>query len=119
MSLSQRPFLHNTSIPVVILLSCLVVSHVLDFPVLARFGFLVFVAMVSHHLRDAHRRGLWLPPVGDAIPIPYSFYVLLVSALPHLVRLYFFRFGERPEVQSQNGTERENEGFNVMAEETV
>ncbi|TRY77414.1 hypothetical protein TCAL_12439 [Tigriopus californicus] len=54
-----------------------------------RAGFIVFVAMMSHHLRDAWRRGLWLPLIGDAIPIPYSFYILLVCVMPNFIRLYF------------------------------
>lgn len=88
-SLNHRPFLHNSGIPILGLLFCLLFGALFSNVFVERAGFIVFVAMMSHHLRDAWRRGLWLPLIGDAIPIPYSFYILLVCVMPNFIRLYF------------------------------
>jgi hypothetical protein len=56
-SLSQRPFLHCSSLPLVLLL-LLLAGRVVTGNLL-RFGLLLFSSLFSHHLRDATRRGLW------------------------------------------------------------
>lgn len=41
-------------------------------------------AVLSHHIRDGTRRGLWIYPFGSSPSIPYYCYVLLTMCLPHL-----------------------------------
>jgi hypothetical protein len=57
-SLSQRPFLHCSSLPLALLLLLLLVGRMVAGNLL-RFGLLLFSSLFSHHLRDATRRGLW------------------------------------------------------------
>lgn len=38
-------------------------------------------AILSHHLRDAHRRGLWLWPLPLSLPVPYPAYLLVELVL--------------------------------------
>ena len=49
---------------------------------------LVFVAIFSHQLRDANRRGLWFSPVGSTPPIPYSLYILSIILLCVSIKYY-------------------------------
>ena len=49
---------------------------------------LVFVAIFSHQLRDANRRGLWFSPVGSTLPIPYSLYILSIILLCVSIKYY-------------------------------
>lgn len=77
-SLSQRPFLHCSTLPLILLL-LLLVARVRGMPL--RLGLLVFSSIFSHHLRDSTRRGLWLlglPPV----PVAYPLYLVLIYMLP-------------------------------------
>lgn len=41
-------------------------------------------AILSHHIRDGTRRGLWIYPFGSTPNVPYYGYVLLTMILPHL-----------------------------------
>jgi hypothetical protein len=56
-SLPQRPFLHCSTLPLLLLLLLLVWRVVTGN--LLRLGLLLFSSLFSHHLRDATRRGLW------------------------------------------------------------
>ena len=43
--------------------------------------YLFAVAVISHHLRDGHRRGLWFWPLGSTPPLPYWVYIICMMAL--------------------------------------
>lgn len=81
----KRPVLHCTTLPVVVLLTCLTVGCIIDSPRVLRFGWLAWVALFSHHIRDSSRRGLWLWPLGSSPPLPYYIYLCVTLALPYLV----------------------------------
>jgi hypothetical protein len=49
------------------------------------FPLMVFVAGMSHHLRDANRRGLWLGSWVSA-PIAQPVYILLIVTIAMLAR---------------------------------
>lgn len=49
---------------------------------LATLSWIAMVAVLSHHIRDATRRGLWLWPLGSTPPIPYFGYIFLLALLP-------------------------------------
>ena len=58
-------------------------------------GLLVFSSLVSHHLRDASRRGLWVWP-GLSLPLPPPAYLLATQLLPPAVRALHTRWDTRP-----------------------
>ena len=45
------------------------------------YGWIFLTATLTHHLRDAIRRGLWLYPVNTR-PVPYWAYILLLTSYP-------------------------------------
>lgn len=49
------------------------------------FSWIVLISFLSHHIRDATRRGLWLAPFGTTKPIPYYLYIITDMILPHIV----------------------------------
>ena len=44
------------------------------------------VAVISHHLRDGNRRGLWFWPFGSTPPLPYWLYISCTVALPFFLK---------------------------------
>lgn len=48
--------------------------------------YMFVVAVLSHHFRDAQRRGLWFWPVGSTPPLPYGIYIICVVLLPMVVK---------------------------------
>lgn len=83
--LSSRPPLHCTSIILAVFGLMLLLAHVFQWPSLHHFTWILVAAVVSHHLRDATRRGLWLYPFGSSPPIPYTGYLVGCMLLPHVV----------------------------------
>nr|CAD7392037.1 unnamed protein product [Timema cristinae] len=63
----------------------ILLSHVLEWSTLVRIAWLVLAALLSHHIRDGTRRGLWMWPFGSTPTIPYSLYVGAMMALPHII----------------------------------
>ena len=47
---------------------------------------LISVSWLTHLLRDAHRRGLWFPPLGSTPALPAAVYIGATLALCLLVR---------------------------------
>ena len=102
LNLSQRPFLHNSTLPVLLYVIFATLSYLL--PEAAHFEYskslklytnLIFVAFASHHLRDASRRGLWFEPFAKSIPISYTVYIILDIVICILVRMAFFKFDHK------------------------
>lgn len=52
-----------------------------------KFALLVFTAFLSHHIRDANRRGVWFYPFGSTLPIPKWGYICITCVLPHATYL--------------------------------
>lgn len=86
-NLKERPFLHSSTVPVVISACFYLCGSFLRSVLLKRLSLIVFLAFASHHLRDASRRGLWFPPFGSTVPIPYKLYVLLNCVIPLVISL--------------------------------
>lgn len=92
LSLSGRPPFHCTTIiPVVVCSSLLMSYHIRRRSIChcASFSLLFVTAWLSHHIRDAHRHGLWLWPLGSTPPLPYSVYISAILLLPLIVKLYY------------------------------
>lgn len=64
------------------------------------------VAVFSHHLRDAHRRGLWFWPIGSTPPLPYWVYISCVLILPVIVRDIIEAIDKLPVTDLGNGSQR-------------
>lgn len=84
-NLKRRPFLHCSTVPVLLCLLILLVGNFLESYTAKRCSLIVLTAFASHHTRDATRRGYWLYPFGNTAPIPYAMYIGLSCVLPHLV----------------------------------
>ncbi|KAH0946600.1 hypothetical protein HN011_010463 [Eciton burchellii] len=83
--LQKRPFLHCTTIPIVLWILFILLSIAFHSPVLEHTSWLILAAFLSHHIRDGTRRGLWFCPLGSTRPIPYYLYVSLCMSLPYVL----------------------------------
>lgn len=71
------------------------------------FPLMFTVSIVSHHLRDADRRGIWCAPFGSTPAIPHKLYVVCVTlviplcavAVPLVAsKLVTFGFRHKPKI---------------------
>ncbi|KAJ7393776.1 hypothetical protein OS493_003435 [Desmophyllum pertusum] len=83
--LNKRPFLHATTI-VIIVVPILQVWIAQNIYFLRSLPYLFAVAVISHHLRDGNRRGLWFWPLGSTPPLPYWMYITCTVALPVIIK---------------------------------
>ncbi|XP_071438645.1 transmembrane protein 267 isoform X2 [Hetaerina americana] len=107
--LSSRPFMHCTTLVIIITLLVRVVVKVLQFThklhaIWKRIDWLFLLATISHHIRDGSRRGLWLWPlpfwssgnVYSTPPLPKVIYLILTMTLPHLLKYVILEDGDNP-----------------------
>ena len=80
-SLPSRPFMHAVTTIVFI------TAVLAYFPSQRHNAVLVFVATMSHQIRDAVRRGLWFWPFGSTPPLHPLLYLALEILLPCIVVL--------------------------------
>ncbi|XP_061165569.1 transmembrane protein 267-like [Saccostrea echinata] len=85
LSLKSRPFLHSTTLTLLISLIIFITGYILNKGWIKLLSVMCFIAWTSHHIRDGSRRGLWFSPVGSTPAIPYNIYVVLTLSLPLLV----------------------------------
>lgn len=85
LQLNRRPFLHATTI-VFILGPILQVWFAQNISFLRSLPYMFVVAVISHHLRDGNRRGLWFWPFGSTPPLPYWLYISCIVALPFFIK---------------------------------
>ncbi|EDW93317.2 transmembrane protein 267 [Drosophila yakuba] len=83
-NLSKRPFLHCSSIIVVLLLFYMCTACLNYFRTSLMLGSLL-CAFITHHTRDAVRRGYWLCPLGHTDRMPQLAYILTTILTPHLL----------------------------------
>ncbi|XP_054733048.1 transmembrane protein 267 [Anastrepha obliqua] len=83
-NLPRRPFLHCSSIFFVLLTFYLCTACLNYFKTSLTFGVLL-CAFITHHTRDAVRRGYWFCPVGHTGRMPNVAYIVLTILTPHLV----------------------------------
>lgn len=83
--MQKRPFLHCTTIPIVLWVIFILLSHAFHSPALEHVSWVILAAFLSHHIRDGTRRGLWFCPFGSTRPIPYYLYVSLCMLLPYVL----------------------------------
>lgn len=56
-----------------------------------KVALLIFTAFLSHHIRDAHRRGIWFCPFGSTPPISKWCYISITCLLPHVIYLLLYK----------------------------
>lgn len=83
--LNSRPFLHCTSIPLLVFSLGVGIGYTLKYSAIKRYSWLLIAALLSHHIRDSTRWGLWLWPCGTTIPLPYFLYVIITVLVPFLI----------------------------------
>jgi len=79
--LPNRPFLHNTSLTLLISVSILATGLIRHNWMVHTYGWIFLTASLTHHLRDALRHGFWLYPFTTK-PVPLWAYVLSLTAYP-------------------------------------
>ncbi|KAG5897046.1 hypothetical protein JTB14_025863 [Gonioctena quinquepunctata] len=84
-SLKTRPPLHCSTFPLVTCALLLSISYILQAQTLKRIALIILTAFLSHHTRDATRRGYWVFPFGSTPPIPYGLYVVLTCLIPYFI----------------------------------
>lgn len=84
-SLKNRPVLHCTTVPLIITPVLLLIAYICEIHSLQRYSLIIFTAFITHHTRDAARRGYWLYPFGSTKPIPYMLYVLITLLIPYVI----------------------------------
>lgn len=83
--IQQRPFLHFTTIPLALMFLMFLLQRNAELSRVNLWLSVVVCAFLSHHTRDATRRGYTLWPFVTTGPIPYPSYIAAVVAIPFLM----------------------------------
>ena len=84
-TLSNRPFLHCSSLLLITFVIMLSAALVIRSGSLHTFSLLCLTAWSTHHLRDSLRRGLFFCPFFQTQPLDYPLYLFVLLSLPLLV----------------------------------
>ena len=119
-SLSKRPFLHNSSLIVVIflLLFCLQkCAQLADIHALTHIStpWIFLLAWTSHHVRDGVRRGLWFAPFGSTAAVPKLLYVCIVSFCPIALKAVFLLLRSRNVHRGNIGSTDHQEAASLLS----
>lgn len=87
MSLPERPPFHATTLIFAVDAILIILSAVFKSQTPTLFSMIFTVAWLSHHVRDAVRRGLWFYPYGSTPPLQQGVYMGIVTILPLVMRL--------------------------------
>lgn len=80
--LSSRPPFHNSSIFLILFLLLLLQNFYLKLnSTFSTFLLIIITAVVSHHLRDGNRRGLWFWPLGSTRALSPDFVYITAECL--------------------------------------
>lgn len=88
-NLKVRPPLHCSTVPIILCMFLLLISYVMNNNVILVAGLILLTAFMSHHTRDATRRGYWFYPFGSTSPIPYMSYVVITCSLPYFIYMIY------------------------------
>lgn len=86
-NLKTRPFLHCSSVVLASLSASALVGKLCGRAQIYKVALIALVAVASHHLRDAIRRGLWLWPFGSTGPLKLYVYYLGLACIVLLATL--------------------------------
>ncbi|XP_066252216.1 transmembrane protein 267 [Euwallacea similis] len=96
-ALSRRPIFHCSTFALIIFIFLTLMSFMCESAVIGRSALIIFTAFATHHIRDAHRRGLWFYPYGSSAPISYNLYIVITCLLPYgvMVMERMFRISQK------------------------
>lgn len=83
-NLARRPFLHCSTLIILIIIPYLCTSCLNYFKWSLFLGVLL-CAFITHHTRDAIRRGYWFYPWGSTSKLPSLAYILITIATPYII----------------------------------
>lgn len=101
-NLQHRPFLHNTTLVVMLSISCILISDILEKELWKVYSWMFLVAGIAHHLRDSLRRGLWLWPFGSTRPTNFYIYLAISFIFPLICYVFMTRTNPYQEIQVVN-----------------
>lgn len=87
-NLSSRPFLHNSLIPLIIIIALLICHFTSQNDYVIMILTVLTIAFSTHHIRDANRRGLLFAPFFQTPPIPYLVYIGLSVLIPFVCKIF-------------------------------
>ncbi|XP_055895670.1 transmembrane protein 267-like isoform X2 [Biomphalaria glabrata] len=85
--LQHRPPFHITSLIPAVVFLCWIIGYYR--PSMKVFSLMFLASWLSHHLRDANHRGLWLAPFGHTPVFPSVVYIFLIVVLSLIVRICY------------------------------
>jgi len=88
-SLSSRPWMHRSSLALLVCVIVLLVSLLYGIWWMHSLSFMLLMAWSSHHLRDGLRRGISFYPFESSPAIDYRLYILVILLLPIVVSYLF------------------------------
>ncbi|XP_066147476.1 transmembrane protein 267 [Euwallacea fornicatus] len=99
-ALNHRPIFHCSTFALIIYVFLTLLSFICESLVVGWSALIVFTAFATHHIRDAHRRGLWFYPYGSTAPISYTLYIVITCLLPYIVMVMerMFRVPQKRDV---------------------
>lgn len=85
-NLNERPFFHYSTIPIVIMLLMFILYQCYRSTIRWNLWLCIITcAFLTHHLRDATRRGFTMWPFGTTKPISYLFYIVGIMLAPFVL----------------------------------
>ncbi|XP_044739131.1 transmembrane protein 267 [Chrysoperla carnea] len=81
----NRGIFHITTIPIVISVFMLLYAQKFVSDCINIVAWIILTAFLSHHIRDATRRGFLMTPFGSTPRVPYFCYIFLLLILPFLI----------------------------------
>lgn len=85
--LNKRPPFHNTSLVLVVALVFIILSRLRS--KMWIFGLMFLSSWLTHHIRDANHRGLWLSPFGHTPLFSTQLYITCILILTVGLRMAF------------------------------
>lgn len=84
-NLKGRPPLHCSTFPLCLCIFLLLMSYLFQNNLVLVSSLIILTAFISHHTRDATRRGYWFYPFGSTPPLPYAVYVIVTCTFPYII----------------------------------
>ncbi|XP_037801552.1 transmembrane protein 267-like isoform X2 [Penaeus monodon] len=81
----ERGVLHLSLPPLVTVLLLYATAMIFKQLWCLKCGTIIIACVLSHHIRDGIRRGLWFQPIGTTPVLPYWLYVVITLILPFAV----------------------------------
>jgi hypothetical protein len=87
-SLSNRPFLHNSFTLIILNTILYILMRVFSVADTQKYSMLILISWFSHHVRDANRRGLWFGSLYTTKPLNDGVYLSIILILPIIIRVF-------------------------------